>query len=229
MKYLQEKKIKTFLKGIGSQIEVVTEIDNVAMAVEILKITTIDLIFSDIELLDGNAFDIFRQVSISCPIIFTTAYDEFWMNAFECNGIAYLLKPFSRQRFQNAWDKFLRLRNSSSDENKQLTNLTKLIEDNFAKPSYKKRFAIHRHQGFYFIDVDVITFFGARDGVIFAFDTDGKKHLLNELTLKEIEEQLNPADFFRISRRECISKQHVEKIDRYSKNTLSVKIKSYSS
>ncbi|MDD5150104.1 MAG: LytTR family DNA-binding domain-containing protein [Flavobacterium sp.] len=221
------KKLKRFLEELDVPTKVVAEIDNVATAVEFLKSTSADLIFSDIELLDGNAFDIYKQVSISCPIIFTTAYDQFWMNAFDSNGIAYLLKPFSRERFQKAWDKFLLFRNSPSDENKQLTNLTKLIEEKFVKQSYKKRFTVHKRSEFYFIDVDVITFFRASEGVVFAFDTTGKKHLLNEVSLKEIEQQLNPSDFFRINRSELISKQHIEKLERYSKNTLSIKMKGH--
>lgn len=223
------KKLKRFLEELDAQINVSAEIDNVATAVEFLKGTSVDLIFSDIELLDGNAFDIYRQISISCPIIFTTAYDQFWMDAFESNGIAYLLKPFSRERFQKAWDKFLLLRNSSSTENKQLTNLTNLIEQNFAKKSYKKRFTTHTNRGLLFVDVDKIAYFGANQGVIFAFDTTSKRHLLSELTLKEIEEQLDPSNFFRINRSELVSKPQVEKIERYTKNTLAIKMKGYTS
>lgn len=223
------KKLKRFLEEIDTQIEIIAEIDTVVMGISFLKSNSANLIFSDIELLDGNSFEIYNQVPLSCPIIFTTAYDQFWMNAFESNGIAYLLKPFSRERFQKAWNKFLLFRNTSTDENKQLINLTKLIEQSFPKHSYKKRFTIHSHRGFFFIDVETITFFGASEGVIFAFDTTGKKHLLNELTLKEIEEQLNPSDFFRINRSEFISKQHVEKMERYTKNTLAIKMKGYTS
>lgn len=219
------KKLKRFLEELDSTTKVIAEIDNVVSAVTFLKSTSVDLIFSDIELLDGNAFEIYKEVSISCPIIFTTAYDQFWMNAFESNGIAYLLKPFSKERFQQAWDKFLLFRNSSSDENIQLTKLSKLIEENFAKQSYKKRFTVHTQGGFFFVDIENITFFGADEGVIFAFDTTGKKHLLNEVTLKEIEEQVNPFDFFRINRSELISKQHIEKMERYTKNILAVKMK----
>ena len=85
------KKLKRFLEELDSTAKVIAEIDNVVSAVAFLKSTSVDLIFSDIELLDGNAFEIYKEVSISCPIIFTTAYDQFWMNAFESNGIAYLL------------------------------------------------------------------------------------------------------------------------------------------
>lgn len=221
------KKLKRFLEEIEDQIEIIAEIDTVANGISFLKSNAADLIFSDIELLDGNSFEIYNQVPLSCPIIFTTAYDQFWMNAFESNGIAYLLKPFSRERFQKAWDKFLLFRNTSTDDNKQLINLTKLIESNFSKQSYKKRFTIHLHRGFFFIDTETIAFFEASEGVIFAIDTTGKRHLLNELTLKEIEEQLKPEDFFRINRSELVCKHHVEKMERYSKNKLAIKMKGH--
>lgn len=219
------KKLKRFLADLDVQNQVVAEIDNVATAIEFLKNTSVDLIFSDIELMDGNAFDIYKQVTISCPIIFTTAYDQFWTDAFDSNGIAYLLKPFSQARFQKAWDKFIMLKNSPSDEHTQLTNLTKLIEQKFTSPLYKKRFTVHTNRGFFFIDLKTIAFFEANEGVVFAFDTTGKKHLLNESTLKEIAEQLDPSDFFRINRAELISKEHIEKVERYTKNTLTVKMK----
>ena len=218
------KKLKRFLKEQEETTEVIAEIDTVEIAVEFLKTTKVDLIFSDIELLDGNAFEIYSHVSVSCPIIFTTAFDQFWMNAFENNGIAYLLKPFSKERFQKAWDKFLLFLKSPSLENELLTNLTKLIENNFAEKSHKKRFTVHTRQGIYFLDLENITFFEADESVVYAFDTIGKKYLLKESTLKEIEEQINPSNFFRINRSEIVSKQHVEKIDRYTKNTLAVKM-----
>ena len=219
------RKLKRFLDELEVMTEVVAENDTVKTAVEFLKNTKVDLIFSDIELLDGNAFEIYSNVTVSCPIIFTTAYDQFWMNAFESNGIAYLLKPFSRERFRKAWDKFLLFRKSPSSENELLNNLTKLIENNFKEKSFKKRFTVHIRQGIYFLDIENISFFEANDSVVYAFDTTGKKYLLNESTLKEIEEELNPSHFFRINRSELINKQHIEKIERYDKNTLAVKIK----
>lgn len=144
-----KKKLKRFLADLDVQTQVVVEIDNVATAMEFLKNTSVDLIFSDIELMDGNAFDIYKQVSISCPIIFTTAYDQFWTDAFDSNGIAYLLKSLSQAKFQKAWDKFLMLKNSPSDQHIQLTNLTKLIEQKFTSPLYKKRFTVHTNRGFF--------------------------------------------------------------------------------
>lgn len=220
-------KLKRFLEALATKTSILAEIDNVEEAVAFLKTNKPDLIFSDIELLDGNAFEIYNQVSITCPIIFITAYDQFWMDAFESNGIAYLLKPFSQERFQKAWDKFLLFKNSEQGENEILKNLSKLVEASVLEKSYKKRFTISNHQGIYFLDTENVSYFEANEGVVFAFDIFGKKHLLNENTLKQIEEQVNPSDFFRINRGELISKQHVERIERYSKNTLAVKMKGH--
>lgn len=221
------KKLRRFLEEVNAQIEIVAEIDTVAEGISFLKINPMDLIFSDIELLDGNSFEIYNQITLSCPIIFITAYDQFWMNAFESNGIDYLLKPFSKDRFQKAWDKFLMFRNSPNDANKLLNNLTTIIEQNFAKNAFKKRFTVHNRQDIYFLDAENISYFEANEGVVFAYDTLGKKHILSESTLKEIEEQLNPSDFFRLNRSEIVNKQYIEKIEYYTKNALAVKIKGF--
>lgn len=221
------KKLKRFIEDLNSAAEIMAELDTVQSAVDFLKIHHPDLIFSDIELLDGNAFEIYSQVRISCPIIFTTAYDQFWMNAFESNGIAYLLKPFSRERFKKAWDKYLLLSSPSSDTNSSINALTKLIQQNFQKKEYKKRFTINTNQGIYFLETENILFFQANEGIIFAYDTTGKKHLLTETTLKELEERLNPINFFRINRSELIQKKYIEKIERYNKNTVAIRLKGY--
>ncbi len=223
------KKLKRFLEELNTPINVVEELDTVVSAVSFFENNTInlDLIFSDIELLDGNAFEIYEQVTPSCPIIFATAYDQFWMNAFDGNGIAYLLKPFSQERFQKAWAKFLLFKNSPNTENQILNNITNLIKQTLAEKTYKKRFTIHTHQGIYFLDTELITFFEANEGVVFAYDNIGKQHLLSETTLKEIEEGLNALDFFRINRSELINKYYIEKIERYSKNTLAVKLRNH--
>ncbi len=221
------KKLRRFIEELGSPTEIVAELDTVQSGIEFLSHSQPDLIFSDIELLDGNAFEIYGQVSLTCPIIFTTAYDQFWMDAFDGNGIAYLLKPFSKERFKKAWDKFVLLRHSDSEEQDAIVNLTQLIRQNFTNKSYKKRFTVNTHQGIYFLDTETILFFEASEGVVFAHDHQGKKHLLSEPTLKEIEEQLDPSNFYRINRGELVHKPYIEKIERYNKNTLAIKLKDY--
>jgi DNA-binding LytR/AlgR family response regulator len=220
-------KLKRFISELEEPVEIVAEIDTVEEAVTFFKNSTVDLIFSDIELLDGNAFEIYSQVNISSPIIFTTAYDQYWMNAFESNGIEYLLKPFSQERFQKAWGKFLLLRTSASEQNDVLIKLQQMLNNSHPEKKYKKRFTVSSHQGTYFVNTEEITFFEAEEGIVFAFDTTGKKHLLNESTLKEIENQLNPSDFFRINRSEIVQKIHIERIERYNRNTQSIQIKGH--
>lgn len=219
------KKIKRFLETLDAKNQVIGEIDTIEKAIAFLHHTEVDLIFSDIELLDGSAFKIYKQVQVACPIIFTTAYDQFLMNAFESNGIAYLLKPFSKEKFQLAWEKFMRLRNSSSHQNLQLENLTKLIQQKLEKTTYKTQFTIYNHQGIYFLKTEEIGYFEASEGVIFAFDATYKKHLITNNSLKELEVQLNPHCFFKINRSTLINKDYIERIERYNKNTLAIRLK----
>lgn len=221
------KKLKRFLDKVKETVSVEAEIDTVHEAVNFLKTTdSIDLILSDIELLDGNAFDIYHEVQVSCPIIFTTAYDQFLMNAFESNGIEYLLKPFSFERFQKAWDKFLLLRNNYSTDQALFLKLNQIIGNTLEK-KYKTRFSVNSSHGIYFFETQDILFFEADEGVVFAIDKTAKKHMLNVSTLKEIETQLDPLDFFRINRSELVNKKFIERIERYSKNALALKIDGY--
>lgn len=217
------KKLLRFLNDVDESVEIVAEIDTIEKAIIFLKGNQVDVIFSDIELLDGQAFEIYKQVPINCPIIFTTAYDHFWMNAFETNGIEYLLKPFSFERFLKAWNKFLKFQ--KTQDNDLVTKLSQLLKNTQVSNAYKKRFAIHTTNGFYFLDTENITLFSADEGVIFAYDTLGKRHLLIENTLKAIENQLDPMEIFKINRGEIVIKPYIEKVERYSKNSLSVKIK----
>lgn len=145
------KKLRRFLDEVKEPISVEAEIDTVQDAVNFLKTAdSIDLILSDIELLDGNAFDIYREVQVTCPIIFTTAYDRFWMDAFESNGIEYLLKPFSLERFQKAWDKFLLLRKNQSTDHSLLSKLDQILGNTAEKKIQDKIFRSYQSGNFLF-------------------------------------------------------------------------------
>lgn len=219
------KKLRRFLEELNEPVSVIAETGSVQETVDLLTSgVTADLILSDIELLDGNAFEIFEQVKISCPVIFTTAYDRYWMNAFESNGIEYLLKPFSLERFRKAWEKFLMLRGK---ETELLKGLDRLIRSAAGGRDTKKRFSVHAQQGISFVETEDIMYFLAEEGVVFAVDNKGKRHLLTCSTLKEAEEAVDPAEFFRINRGEVINRKYIERIERYSKNALSIKLKDH--
>lgn len=224
------RKLRRFLGEVEEEVFVVAELATVAEAILFLsEENNFDLIISDIELLDGNVFNIFKEVTPSVPIIFTTAYNQFLMDAFETSGIEYLLKPFTLERFKKAWAKFMMLRAKSSQTEILIKKIGALFEvHSEPKVKYKERFAVNSHRGTSFIDVEKILFFGAEEGVVFAVDTSGKKHLLIYATLKEVELLVNPNLFFRINRSELVCKNHIERIERYSKNSISLKLLGYS-
>lgn len=224
------KKLKNYLEKTEELLVITKEIETVTEAIAFFQTSPeVDLIFSDIELRDGNVFEVYNQIKITAPIIFITAYDEFWMNAFETNGIEYLLKPYSFARFKKALDKYDSLKN----------NLTVNNEDVFKKidayyqskldvqPVYKEYIPVKSNTGIYFLKVKDIVFIQADYGVVFAYDSINKKHVLNQTSLKEIQEIVNPANFFKINRSELVNRHYIEKIQRYSKNTVAIHAKSH--
>ncbi|SOD15435.1 LytR/AlgR family response regulator transcription factor [Pedobacter xixiisoli] len=221
------RKLKRFLEELSEPLTIVAELSSVEDAIVFFKDNVdIDIVFSDIELTDGNAFGIYQKVTPNCPIIFTTAYNQFLMDAFESNGIAYLLKPFSFGRFEKAWQKFKLLYQSKPQlDNSMIEKLGSLLGQSSIQKNYRTRFSISKAKSTYFLEIDDIVFLNAEDGIVFAIDCQGKKHLLTQATLKEIEEDLDPKCFFRINRGQLVHKTYIIGLERYNKNTLAVKLK----
>ncbi len=220
------KKLNRFLGQLNEPVTVLAEFETVAEAADYLQGKQgVDLILSDIQLRDGSAFEIYSMVDVPCPIIFTTAYDQFWMEAFETNGIAYLLKPFSFERFEQAWAKYKRLGASAGPETALLQKLQELVQqEQPSSKAYKTRLAINSSKGTYFLEIDAVLYFVAEDGIVLAVDSYGKRHLLTQATLKEVEALVDPKQFFRINRSELVNKRHIERIERYTKNTIVVQL-----
>ena len=219
------KKLKRYLEQACNSYEIVAELETVAEAKSLLTQThEIDLIFSDIELRDGNVFEVYKDLSINCPIIFATAYNEFLMKAFEANGIEYLLKPYSFERFSNAWDKFIRLKgNLPANYNELIGTINHLLKENQENSiEYKEQFAIKTQQEIYFLKVEDIVCFQADNGIIFAFDRMNKRHIMPQTVFKQIEVFLDPKNFFRINRSESVQRKFIDKLERYNKNTVSI-------
>lgn len=180
-----------------------------------------DLIFSDIELLDGNVFEFLESEETNNPIIFTTAYDQFLLRAFEQSGIAYLLKPFTYESFAAAMLKLEKLkRNFASAQ----TNLWREIQKNLTAPKYKERFVIKIRGGIQLIETEQITHVQIQDGILFAFDAAGTKYPLSE-NLNALEQTLDPRMFFRINRSEMINLKFVERLEPYFNDRLTVRLR----
>ena len=179
-----------------------------------------DLILSDIELLDGKVFKLYEQYEIQSPIIFTTAYDQYLLEAFQTNGIAYLLKPFSEEELIKALDKYLKLFKA-----KDTTTLDQQIIDEFktalqnSQKEYKKRFTIKKSTGIVLLNTSDIAYFSASGDLVFAIDTKKKKHVVN-YRMSDLEELVDPSLFFRINRSEIININFIEKMEAYFGNRL---------
>ena len=183
-----------------------------------------DLIFSDIELLDGISFELFENVKVECPIIFCTGFDQYVLQAFKTNGIAYLLKPYSIENFQEAYEKYKTLftsKPSQSIDNQLLKDLKNILHSD--KKSYKQRFTVKKKDGIKLIDAKDIGCFEANGDFCMAIDSSGKKHALN-YTLSDVEAKIDPAKFFRINRSEIINLDFLEKVQPYFKNKLAIKM-----
>lgn len=224
------KKLKKYIQSYHEPITVVEEFETVEEVLQFFESTSdIDLIFSDIELRDGNVFEAYKKQAIQTPIIFITAYNQFWMHAFETSGIEYLLKPYSFERFEKAVDKYLSLKNSmkvESDHNVLQKLDAYLVNQTAQAPkSYQDFIAVKSSQYTYFLKVDEVVYFQADYGIVTAYDTSNKKHVLNQSSLKVLEEMINPSVFFKINRGELLNRNYIEKISRYNKNVVAVNLK----
>ncbi|MEL6865415.1 MAG: LytTR family DNA-binding domain-containing protein [Bacteroidota bacterium] len=184
-----------------------------------------DLIFSDIELLDGVSFKVFEEIKVTCPIIFCTAFDQYVLQAFKTNGIAYLLKPYNLDNFREAFDKYRLLFNKQEEQQQLDDQVLKELKDllHASEKSYKQRFIIKKKEGIKLIETREIMCFEANGDFCFAYDAKGHKHVINQ-GLSQVEEKINPGKFFRINRSQIINIDFVEKIEPHFKNKLSVKM-----
>ncbi|TGD81343.1 LytR/AlgR family response regulator transcription factor [Hymenobacter wooponensis] len=225
-----------FLKQAGLVSEAPPVLRSVEKALSWLQTYPMpDLIFSDIELLDGNVFSLYERFRVTCPIIFTTAYDQFLLAAFRGNGIAYLLKPFDYAQFREALDKYQFLQQSfapvvpaaapvlSADI---VRELGQALRQN-AQPQYKQRFSVRMRNGLYVLQTDEVAYVQADEGVTFAVDGAGTRYPLGG-TLTELERQLDPTRFGRLNRSELVNIAFVEKVEPYFNNRLAVKLRASS-
>ncbi len=179
-----------------------------------------DLIFIDIQLADGLSFQIFESVKVSCPLIFTTAYDEYALQAFKVNSIDYLLKPIEESAFVDAMKKYNTLFQSPT----QQINWKTLAKEVFAeRHSYKQRYLVKKGSAFSYLQTSEIAYIFSEDGLSFALTVNGDKSLLDH-TLDQIEAELDPTCFFRISRKYILALPSIEKIHPYLNSRLKVDV-----
>ncbi len=180
-----------------------------------------DLIFSDIELLDGQVFEALAELELAVPIVFTTAYEEYALAAFETHGISYLLKPFDLAQVTAAIDKYKSLRGSANSDSHQALLEKLQTALNTQSKSYKTRLTVKLRQGIYLLDVKDIAYVSTANGLPYAHKSNGQRMPLSNL-VSELEQNLDPGSFFRINRGELVNAHFIEKIEPYFNDRLAV-------
>lgn len=184
-----------------------------------------DLIFLDIQLSDGLSFEIFDSVEISSSIIFTTAFDEYALQAFKLNSIDYLLKPIDEDELERAINKYKEREPQVHNLQFNFDDIKKLLT-NPVERGFKKRFTTKIGQHIKMIAVDDIECFYSENKGTYAHTVDGRDYLL-DLTLDQLENELEPQSFFRISRKFYINIDAIKDIISYSNSRLQIKLNSY--
>jgi DNA-binding LytR/AlgR family response regulator len=191
---------------------------------QFLETQTYDFILSDIQLLDGISFDVFNTVHINCPIIFCSAHDEYLFEAFRTNGIAYILKPYTKNDIRQALDKFKSFFQSESYQpihNDTINLLKSALKQE--ETNYKKRFVIKKSKGIQLLNVSDISLIEASGDFCMAMDASGKKYPISD-TLGNIQQMLNPLKFFRINRSQIAHIDYIENIESHFKNRLLIQL-----
>ncbi|MCF8715176.1 response regulator transcription factor [Joostella atrarenae] len=184
-----------------------------------------ELIFLDIQLSDGLSFEIFDAVTIKSAVIFTTAYDEYALQAFKLNSIDYLLKPIDEDELTQAVEKYKNFKPVNEEVQLNFSDIKKLLVNPLER-DYKKRFTVKVGQHLKLISVnDVVCFYSENKGT-YIHTTDNRSYLLDQ-SLEALQEELHPELFFRVNRKFCINIESVKDIVSYTNARLQLKLHNY--
>jgi len=221
---LAVKKLQKTLEAVDTTAVVTGITDSIQSTVEWLQQNPApDLVLMDIELADGQSFEIFNLTEVKCPVIFTTSYDEYALKAFKVNSVDYLLKPVQKEELQAAITKFKKLQPGTKADI-SIDTLVKELQQKLQPKEYRKRFLVKHAQKLVSIEVNDIAFFYS-DGRLNFFKTHDNRKFVVDYTMDELEEMLDLAKFYRISRSFYVSINSVEKIDDYFGNRLILGLK----
>jgi DNA-binding LytR/AlgR family response regulator len=216
---LAAKKLARYLTKYDSETEVLAQLNNVSTAVSWLRqhLDKVDLLFVDIQLHEELSFSIFQQMEINKPIVFTTAYDEYAIDAFQVNSIDYLLKPITFTQLSQALDKFKRLRNqwTNTDVSAGLIGAE--------KARYKDRFLVRRGNKIQSVRTSEISYFSAEGRLVSLHHLESRKYVL-DYTLSELEGMLDPKSFFRTNRSYILQINAIQDVVVYSSSRLKVSV-----
>ncbi len=212
--------LEHLLKSIDANIQIVETIDTVTDAIDFFhKEKQYDVVFMDIHLADGNSFEIFKEVKPSAPIIFTTAYDQYAIQAFKVNSIDYLLKPIQESELKNAIEKFKQSRPQPSISNEQMQGLFNLMQGQ--KKSYRQSYLVQKGDTLTPISSNDFAFFYIQNGVVRGTTIENVTYHLDG-KMEDLENDLNPEEFYRANRQYLVQRSAIKNLSIYFNGRLIV-------
>ncbi|HBH23898.1 MAG TPA: DNA-binding response regulator [Cytophagales bacterium] len=218
---LSATRLEKMVYRVDRESEVIAKIQSVKQSIAYFDQSPLpDLLLCDIQLGDGLSFDIFENIKIDCPVIFTTAYDEYAIEAFKLNSVDYLLKPIKEEALEKALTKY---RTLFGKQNAPDTKVIDEIKTMLANPpqKYKSRFVVKLGEQIRIVEQDMIAYFMSEQKATFLVNNEGQ-HLPVDRSLDQLEIELDPKKFFRISRKYIIHYPAIDRITAYSSSRLRV-------
>lgn len=220
------KELQFKIKEITSEIDIIAVLPSVKSASRwFLENSEPDLIFADIQLSDGTSFEVFQKFQLTCPVIFTTAYDEYAIQAFKVNGMDYLLKPVDNEQLAKAIHKCQSIIESKSNYPMDLNQLIQFLQQKEpVKSKFKESIIVNHRKQWVPIRVKEIAHL-CKDSVLYVYTFSGEKYVLDFETLEELEELLDPDYFYRANRQSIINIQAIASVKPRENQKLTVSLK----
>lgn len=212
---IASNRLKELVARVRPDYRCVLTIDSVESAVNALPVVQADLLFMDIQLADGLAFDIFDQIPLDVPIIFTTAYDEYAIKAFKANSVDYLLKPLDQDELLVAIEKFEK---QNGREGFKLDELVKSL-----RPTGKERFVVKVGERLKTVESTTLQLIYSQDKGTYLLTNEGRKYLV-DYSLDKVEELLDNNQFFRISRKYIVNLNYIRDIIAFTNSRLEIQV-----
>ena len=214
--------LKSVLLEVDPATQVLGIVDSVEGAIHYLSTQPApELIFMDIQLADGQSFEIFGEVKILSPVIFCTAFDEYALQAFQVNGVDYILKPFDRESVSRALNKVKNLQNFFQQSPAGLEKLAEMLQQ--MKPAYKSGFLVGHREKLLPIAAQDVAYFYIEHEITFLHTFDGKRYVVNH-TLDDLEKALDPRQFYRANRQFLVNFKAVSEVEHYFARKLLLKL-----
>lgn len=210
--------LRRILQKVRPEYNVIDHLDSVQDSINWLESNPHpNLILLDIQLSDGISFEIFNHINIQSSIIFTTAYDQFALQAFKVNSVDYLLKPINEQELNSALDKFENLQ-SSKTTNPDLSELIRSLST-----GKKNRCLVKKGNHYEFVSISDISFINSEDSLTFLFTNDGQRHMYTK-TVQLIMQELDETQFFQINRKQVVNINNIHKIYPFLNQRLKIEL-----